>query len=550
LVCLLCTILFGCASRVPPDGGAKDTTPPKIVSTIPSQNAINTRPEKVEFAFDEFIELKDGGSGILISPPMLLMPDIQLKGKSVVLRMKQAFDENTTYTISLGGAIKDITEANVVEPYSLVFSTGPLLDSLVVSGRVIDSYANSPVKDALVMLYLSMADSLPKKQLPRYFSQTDESGNFTIQNVKAGFYSIFALKDANKNYLYDQPGEAVGFQDKMVHVDSGVVKLGDIRISAENPVKQRLIKTTFHAPSTLTLKYALPVSDIVIENVEDRSIIPFYKNPESTKDSLILNFPRIENDSLNVFIRIDENSIDTLSISTKRAVSKFQGKKSQAAPDTSLKFTSNIDKGKLLPSSVLELKSNYPTKLLNRDKVFWIIDTDTIPAELESSIASGFHWKYLAIPPKNPGKTIKFLALGGVFEDFYGRSSDTLKLDFRKMDVDETGNIELLVKDTLGKPDLDLIIELIDAKKKLINSRKVKNGDLVIYSELSPGTYSLRIIEDLNGNGIWDPGVFSSRQQAESMVYYNDVVSVRAGWDLAIEWDIYSIEETELKQKK
>jgi len=194
--------------------------------------------------------------------------------------------------------------------------------------------------------------------------------------------------------------------------------------------------------------------------------------------------------------------------------------------------------------------SNYPSKLKNLDKVFWIIDKDTMPAELEPTIASGFQWKYVTFPPKNPGKSIKFLALSGVFGDFYGRSSDTLKLDFRQMDAEETGNIELLLNDTMVKPGIDLIIELIDAKKKVVNSRKVKNGDLIIYAELSPGTYNMRIIEDLNGNGIWDPGIFSSRQQAESMVYYNEAIGVRAGWDLAIEWDVHSIMQTGLEQKK
>ena len=546
---LLATAL-GCASRVPPDGGAKDAIPPKIVTTNPPQKSVNIRPSKVEFEFDEFIELKDGGSGILISPPMLLMPDIQLKGKSVVLKMKEVFDENTTYTISIGGAVKDITEANLVEPYSLVFSSGPLLDSFVVTGRVLDSYSNSPLKEVLVMLYLADVDSLPKKQLPRYFSQTDESGIFRIQNVKAGSYSVFALKDANKNYLYDQLGEAIGFQDKMFVVDSNVVNLSDIRVSAEKPLKQRLIKSTFQTPSTLTLKYALPVTDIVIENIESRSIMPFYKNPESTIDSLVLYFPRIDSDSLNIYLKVDENIIDTVLINTKRAVSKFQGKRNQAIADTSFKFTSNIDKGKLLPSAPLELMSNYPSKLINLDKVFWIIDKDTMPAELEPTIASGFQWKYVTFPPKNPGKSIKFLALSGVFGDFYGRSSDTLKLDFRQMDAEETGNIELLLNDTMVKPGVDLIIELIDAKKKVVNSRKVKNGDLIIYAELSPGTYNMRIIEDLNGNGIWDPGIFSSRQQAESMVYYNEAIGVRAGWDLAIEWDVHSIMQTGLEQKK
>lgn len=551
LAFVLLASVLGCASRIPPDGGPKDTIAPKIIATIPSQKSVNTRPAKIEFQFDEFIELKDGGSGILISPPMAMMPDIQLKGKSIVLKMRQSFDENTTYTISLGGVVKDITEANLLEPYSLVFTSGPLLDSLAVTGRVIDAFSSAPAKDVLVMLYLSEEDSLPKKQLPRYFSQTDAFGMFKIENVKAGNYSIFALKDANKNYMYDQPGEAIGFQKQMFRVDSNLVSVSEIRLSAEKPLKQRLIKSTYQLPSTLILKYILPVTDIVLNDISSDDILPFYKNPESTADSLILALPKSSNDSLKLYVKVDDNHVDTVLINTVRLTKKTPGKKVQTAVDTSFKFISNIDKGKLLPSALLELTSNYPSKLMYWDKVYWIVDKDTLPVDLEPKNNGRFNWKYVAIPPKSPGKSIKLLALKGAFEDLYGRSSDTLKLDFRQMDSDETGTIELLIKDSLAKPGIDLILELIDAKKKVIETKKVRNGDLVIYPELSPGTYTLRIIEDANGNGKWDPGKFSSRQQAESMLFYTEAINVRASWDLAIEWNVHAqIPTGGMKQKK
>jgi uncharacterized protein (DUF2141 family) len=547
------SLVTGCASRIPPDGGPKDKDAPEVVKTIPSQKSTTIQPNKLEFEFNEFIELKDGGSGVLISPPMKIAPDFVIQGKSLVLKMREGFDENTTYTISIGGTIKDITEANLLAPYSLVFSTGQFLDSLSCQGQVLDAYTNAPLKDILVMLYTSSEDSLPKKSLPRYFAKTDESGNYKIENIKEGEYAVFALKDVNANYLYDQPSESIGFVGKMIKIDTTNIGIPPIRVSTETAKKQRLIKSSFNAPSTLLLLYALPTDSLELIDSESRHKLNYFISPDSKSDSLILFLERVNEDTLSIFANGVWNSnrfTDTLIFNTQKANSRFKGKKRQMSGDTSLTFTSNIDKGKLIPGAPLELSASYPAKVINPNSFYWIIDKDTIDANLMDEQDVSFKWKYQFQAPNNTSQAVKLLCLPSAFIDIYNRESDTIRFDFRKMDIEETGNLELSILDSLPSKEIQLVLELIDSKKKVMSQRIVKHGDFIEFKELPPGSYSMRIIEDQNSNMKWDAADYTTLRQAEKMLYYSETISIRAGWDIAVEWNVHLKQSFDLKQKK
>ena len=153
---------------------------------------------------------------VVISPPLDQFPDISLKGKSVVISFKEPLKLNTTYTVNVGDAIKDITEGNVMKGFSFVFSTGPKLDSLQISGLVLDAEKSQVVEDVIVMLYKDLSDSAVYKHKPYYFGRTDKSGKFTIEHLQEGTYKLFALKDANFNLIYDQLSEPIAFSDTSI----------------------------------------------------------------------------------------------------------------------------------------------------------------------------------------------------------------------------------------------------------------------------------------------------------------------------------------------
>jgi uncharacterized protein (DUF2141 family) len=530
---LLCTLL-GCASRVAPDGGPRDKTSPEVVSTIPNQQALNIKPKKVEFEFNEFIQLKDGGSGILISPPLSNPPQALLQGKSLILKFDEELDDSTTYTITVSSSVADLTEGNLLEPYSFVFSTGNILDSLSCSGIVKDAFTGKAVKDALVLIYTSAEDSLPKTTLPRYFAKTNESGDFAIKNMKQGEYTVFALKDANSNYLYDQPGESIGFLDTTVKIDSQNVSIPPINLSVETPKKQRLIKSSFNAPFTLELKYALAPDSIKLRSFDGQKV-NFHKSKESTPDSLQLHLQRVEGDSLKLYVYNslgDSIKVDTLELKTRSTLAAGPKSKRKPAADTSLKVTTNIDKGKLLPSSDFEVFTSFPSSLSDSLLTFWRIENDTTVAQVK---VGKDPYSFYAEPPPAQGRSVEFIALPGTFKDIYGNLSDTLRVDFRRMDMDETGNIELLFEHA-EKDSHTLILEILDSKKKTIYQSDIQRSDSLFIKELSPGSYSLRVIEDKNSNGIWDPTNYDTKEQAESVYYYSEEIAVRAGWDISVEW--------------
>jgi hypothetical protein len=207
LYALVLVFMASCASRIAPSGGAPDKTPPKIVSVNPPTGSTEFRAEKIEIEFDEFVALKDGGSGIVVSPPLKTPPEATIKGKLLQLKFKETLAENTTYSITLGGSVVDITESNLLEEMQLVFATGLLLDTLKVTGRVENSYTNAAPKTAVVALYEAFHDSVPQTQLPRYFTRTDATGNFTINNIKAGKYRILAFEDANSDLKWSNNGQ-------------------------------------------------------------------------------------------------------------------------------------------------------------------------------------------------------------------------------------------------------------------------------------------------------------------------------------------------------
>jgi hypothetical protein len=165
---ILVLYAVACATIVSPTGGPKDITPPKMLNSEPENLSVNFNGDRLILNFDEYINLKTPEKYLLISPPLGKEPDIRVKGRSIIIKMKDTLRENTTYNFYLGEAIVDITESNPVPNFNFAFSTGPEIDSLSLSGNVTDAFTRQPMEGALVMLYTDFTDSVPMKQIPTY----------------------------------------------------------------------------------------------------------------------------------------------------------------------------------------------------------------------------------------------------------------------------------------------------------------------------------------------------------------------------------------------
>ncbi len=238
-------LLAACARPVAPEGGPKDSQPPRI-DTLRSSRNYSTRfnPRKIDLSFDEWVVLKDAANQVVVSPPLQKRPDVTLKGHTVSVKLDkdEVLHPNTTYTINFGTAVQDLHENNPAKDLRFVFSTGDFIDSLTVSGRVTDAYTCDLADNVAVMLYENLADSAVQKELPYYFAYADKAGQFQIQNVKAGTFRCVAVEMADNYKLKWNPSsERMGFPDTLITLpDTGKVYL-QLKISKKTPA-QRLLQ--------------------------------------------------------------------------------------------------------------------------------------------------------------------------------------------------------------------------------------------------------------------------------------------------------------------
>ena len=216
LILMLVIIGYSCASMGTPDGGPYDEMPPKFVGSTPKLHAVNAKKKKIELEFDEFIKLEKPAEKVVVSPPQLEQPEIKVIGKKVVVELLDTLQDATTYTVDFSDAIVDNNEGNPMGHFTYSFSTGASIDTMEVSGTVLNAADLEPIKGILVGLYKNLNDSaftsLPFDRL----SRTDSRGHFSIRGVAPGKYRVYALMDGNQNYLFDSKTEAVAFCDSLI----------------------------------------------------------------------------------------------------------------------------------------------------------------------------------------------------------------------------------------------------------------------------------------------------------------------------------------------
>ena len=213
---MLVIIGYSCASMGTPDGGPYDEMPPKFVGSSPKLHAVNTKNKKLELEFDEFIKLEKAAEKVVVSPPQLDQPEIKVVGKKVVIELIDTLKDSTTYTIDFSDAIVDNNEGNPMGHFTYSFSTGASIDTMEVSGTVLNAADLEPIKGIQVGLHKNLNDTAFTKLPFDRVSRTDSRGHFSIRGVAPGKYRIYALMDGNQNYLFDSKTEAIAFSDSII----------------------------------------------------------------------------------------------------------------------------------------------------------------------------------------------------------------------------------------------------------------------------------------------------------------------------------------------
>ncbi|MEW6467527.1 MAG: Ig-like domain-containing protein [Bacteroidota bacterium] len=531
------SLAFSCAQILNPGGGPKDTEAPVAVKYMPDSAARNFSGNEITIAFNEYIRLNDLSSQLVISPPVETQPEVRLvKNRIVNLEFKEPLKENTTYTINFGNAVTDITEGNVKENFTYVFSTGDYIDSLTLSGSVMYAQDLRPEKGVLVMLYSDHSDSVVFKRKPDYFGKTKADGSFQINNIRAGKYKVAALKDEDGDFLYTPVAEHIAFSDSLLDLQKN--KKINLHLFKEKAKKLFVVRGA-SGYGSYTMIFSKPLEKIGIKGYNQTDTKNFIQEASAGLDTMTWWFPGFTDDSIQFYVDVNGQRFDTVNI-----CGCALKKKKVNAPEK-LEVRTNVIPGQLFDySRHLSLTLSHPVAEKLTDKARAPV-TDSAKLTLRTKsgpvpfVLSMNDIRHFRIAPRvtgfQPDSSYTLLILPGAFTDVFGLTNDSVKIEFKAQEAKYYGTLK--VKATV-KSEGAKIIELIDDKGNVVRSDVIKGNKDLFYEYLPPKNFRLRVIYDENNNGKWDTGDYSTKKQPEKVIYYNQPVNVRSNWDLELEWNL------------
>ncbi len=535
-------MLFSCANPMTPTGGPKDTVPPKVLSATPANKSIGVRPKKIQLAFNEYFVLDNPAQNISVSPPVEGQMQFVIKGKKLEIEFpdEATLKENTTYTLNFGAAIKDNNEGNIQDSFKYVFSTGPYLDSLMISGLIIDAQTNAPETEFLVGIYEVLNDSILKSSKPDYYTKTGKDGSFLLENLKAGEYYLVAFKDENFTYSRDLATEKLAFSAQKAVADTLFKAITIKSFTEELPTSI----TDVNDKNMGVIQFAFN------KTIETFELIPMriggnlnnaIKALSPTNDTLSYYYTHSTNITDSFLAVVDGITIDTLSLNFK--YNQIDSVKSKIPP---LGFFTPL----VSSSAKRQLPTNKPTgpkshdfeqpflikfnrPILNVDTSKISINKDSTEEMLRFNVTQPnpttllFHVEQPLRPKTN--YTLQFAE--GALKDYYGLTNPEINVQFITTSKEDYGSITITI-DSIENTK-SYILEFKNDKDEIIAKEQISNRNSVNYKykKLLPGTYKLIIIDDENQNGKWDTGNFSKQKQPENITIFPEKIEIRANWE-------------------
>lgn len=519
--------IASCATIASPEGGPKDTTPPLIDTAQSTPNEqVNFVKQPIEIAFQEWIVLEDAANQLLVSPPLEFRPDVRLKRRSVLFSFdeREQLRSNVTYTLNFGNAVKDLTEKNPAENLRFVFATGPQLDSLTLRGTLRDALTGEPIEKALFMLYDQLADSVVRKERPLYFGKTDKEGKFVIKNIREGAFKGFALVDVNANYRYDLPNEKIGFPDSLITLRAGSPQELNIPLFTETPrIRVTGVDSTYRGLLKVSLNQ--PPGRVSTRALDTLSRL--YATPE--KDTLFLWYGAQSGPS-DLVLQLDSLDFDTLTTPDEPT-------RNAPLPAGGL-YLPRPEFGTLRQSPVQDLSLYFRTPIASLRPEQIRLSQDSVETALnpqvfvDSSDARRLYLRHTWAEDKNYTLRIGPDALS----DLFGRPLDSaLVFSIRTDLLKNYGNLSLQI--TGMNPQYPYLLELLLADGSPVLTRTIPPGKSeakLAFPNLKPETFTLRLVEDRNQNGVRDSGDYNTLRQPERVIL-RKLESLRPNWDLEAE---------------
>lgn len=597
IFCIAC-VMVGCARMGHPDGGWFDDDPPVVIGSHPADQSTNVSAKKISIYFNEYIKLEDATNKVIVSPPQLEMPEIKAAGKRIVVELQDSLKENTTYTIDFSDAICDNNEGNPLGNYTYSFSTGDQIDTMEVSGYVLDASNLEPVKGILVGLYDDLADSAFKTKPMLRVSRTDSRGHFVVKGVAPGTYRAYALKDADGNFSFNQKSEMIGFNHETyvpsskpdvridtiwrdtLHIDAfrqapyTHFLPDDITLLAFTQMQtdRFLLKTERKEAEKFSMYFTyghpeLPVikglnfdadNAFFIETQERQDTIHYWLRDTTliNQDTLRMEVSYMMTDTLGNLV----NQTDTIEALAKIPYAKRQRdlakeidkwKKEQDRRKKREEDYDSIYPPKPLQPNFKLSQQMDPDKKIEIEMPTPLQRIDTAAIHLYSMIDSAWYeapFKFRPIPNRlrfyeivaewRPDTEYSLEIDSAAFEDIYGLVSKSYKQGLKVKSLDEYSTLTMKVS---GVSDsLPLRVRLLNKSDAVVKEVLAKDG-VAHFDHVNPDKYYLSAFVDANGNGIWDTGDYDEDRQAESVYYYPREIECKERWDVTQQWDLTAV---------
>ena len=583
-IIIAAAVMYSCANIGNPSGGPIDKTPPIFMRSNPTPNAVNVKDRKIEIFFDEIVTLKDPSTKIIVSPAQTEMPRMSALGRKVTVELVDSLLPNTTYTIDFSNSIQDNNEGNAIDNFAFAFSTGSVIDSMRVSGYVLDSRTLEPMQSVVVGLQSNLADSAFHKEKLQRVALTNDRGQFTIRNVSPGSYHIFALKDLDRDYKFGNPTEDIAFLDSIIVPSIGSREAADTVYNDLNEIdtimratrpayfpndillsmfnedrKSQYLANNLRVDSTrISLTFAAASDTLPSLSIVGRNDVPdqWYTLERSQTNDTLTYWIRpphlVSADTLMVattYLRTDTASnlswgTDTLKFTFQRQKAKKKKKNEETDSLEQIRFMElhPLANGTQEVYAPLLLQTGTPIERYSRE-AFHLQrklqnDTTFYPAEIKSIALRDSTLSRRDLMLKvdwEPGAAYTLAVDSLAMTDIYGLQTKPLKVDFNVRKMEEYGNIVFNIPAVRDSA----IVELLDGTEKIVLRAPVKSHRAELLN-LLPGKYYARLFIDRNGNGKYDTGNYDMHLQPEETVYYPGAINLKKNWDVEQTWDIYA----------
>lgn len=566
-VCIL-ALLGACANMAQgPTGGLRDSLPPVYKTSNPLPNSLNFKGDKVEIEFDEYVQLKDGFEKIVVSPPTKSPFVAKAVGKKVVVEFRDTLMANTTYTVDFSNSIVDNNESNPFNEYFFSFSTGDVLDSLSMSGYLLNAKDLSPAAGVYVGAYKQHDDSVFVTKAFDRIAKTDENGRFTLRNLEPVPYRVFALNDVNSNYYFDQPGESVAFLDSVftpvmienvrfdtIYKDSvtidtiksvrSVKYLPDsiiLQLFEEEIVRQSFKKAVLTSETTVELYF---------ENYEKQ--VPEINPVNFVSDNWAVVEPSFTTDTIKIWLR-DSNVVKLDTLRFELVYQKTDSASNFVEARDTVQLIQNRKKAKRRDDkkqTFLTCSSSKSVEVYNLPRIEWSAPVDFVQdSVVKVEVQKDTLWEkvdfrlvadsavnarsYLLEAEWEVGASYRLHIDSASVTDIYGNCNDKTELKFRIKNKEEYSTLKFKVQ---GVAD-SAFVELLNAKEQVKRVEKLRNGE-VFFKNVHPGEYYARLVVDSDNDGLWTTGKYIENRKPEQVYYFSKTLKLRANWDVEEDWDV------------